>query len=148
MSSDNEYSDNEYYDDEDDLMLDDEDGEQIPFTPRCWRVLIKPAGSASEMDVDTFDADYRVPGKGKQKLYEVDFDSLSQADVVKMMKSDVESISGICGVDVSTVARPLTSPITYSHRPQTSPALRPCCSDTLNGTRRSSSRSSWTTLLA
>ncbi|KAF7797299.1 hypothetical protein EIP86_008494 [Pleurotus ostreatoroseus] len=83
MSSDNEYSDNEYYDDDDDLMYDDEDG------------------SASEMDVDTFDNDYKVQGKGKQKSYEVQYDSLSQADIGKMMQLDVENISGICGVDSS-----------------------------------------------
>ncbi|KAJ3532852.1 hypothetical protein NM688_g7362 [Phlebia brevispora] len=86
MSSDNEYSDNEYYDEEDDFMMDDEDG------------------SASEMDVDTFDSDYKVTGKGKQKSYEVEYDSLSQADVEKMMKQDTENISGICGVDPSVAA--------------------------------------------
>lgn len=34
MSSDNEYSDNDYYDDDDELMLDDGDGEQPPV-PRA-----------------------------------------------------------------------------------------------------------------
>ncbi len=55
------------------------------------------------MDVDTFDNDYKVPGKGKQKSYEVQYSSLSQADIEKMMQQDVENISGICGVDVSIV---------------------------------------------
>ena len=54
------------------------------------------------MDVDTFDAEYKISGKGKQKVYEVEFDSLTQADVEKMMRQDVEDISGIFGVDVST----------------------------------------------
>ena len=63
----------------------------------------KAAGSASEMDVDTFDTEYKAPGKGKQKLYEVEFETLSQADVKKIMHQDVENISGICGVDVSIV---------------------------------------------
>ena len=53
------------------------------------------------MDVDTFDAEYKISGKGKQKVYEVEFDSLTQADVEKMMRQDVEDISGIFGVDVS-----------------------------------------------
>ena len=56
------------------------------------------------MDVDTFDADYKISGKGKEKLYEVEFEALSQGDVVKMMQVDVENISGIFGVDVSTAA--------------------------------------------
>jgi ariadne-1 len=59
------------------------------------------AGSASDMDVDAFDTDYKFSGKGKGKLYEVDYDSLSQADIEKAMKEDVENISGIFGVDVS-----------------------------------------------
>lgn len=61
------------------------------------------------MDVDTFDNDYRVPGKGKQKSYEVQYSSLSQADIEKMMHQDVENISGICGVDVSIVMSSLSS---------------------------------------
>lgn len=67
------------------------------------------------MDVDTFDADYRISAKGKEKLYEVEFDALSQADVVKMMQVDVDNISGIFGVDVSTAA---TAPNfwTFAHR--------------------------------
>ena len=55
------------------------------------------------MDVDTFDNDFKVQGKGKQKSYEVQYDSLSQEDIGKMMQQDVENISGICGVDVSIV---------------------------------------------
>ena len=53
------------------------------------------------MDVDTFELEYKVPGKGKAKVYEVDYESLSQRDVENMMRQDVENISGICGVDVS-----------------------------------------------
>ncbi|THG97854.1 hypothetical protein EW026_g4229 [Hermanssonia centrifuga] len=86
MSSDYENSDNEYYDDEDDMMLEDEDG------------------SASEMDVDAFDIDYRTSGKDKLKLYEVEYDPLSQRDVEKMMQQDVENISGIFGVDSNIAA--------------------------------------------
>lgn len=53
------------------------------------------------MDVDAFDGDYRTSGKTKLKLYEVEFSSLSQADVEGMMKQEVESISGIFGVEAS-----------------------------------------------
>ncbi|THH26842.1 hypothetical protein EUX98_g7349 [Antrodiella citrinella] len=77
MSSDYELSDNEYYDEDDDeVMYDDEDG------------------SASEMDVD-----FRISPNTKVKSYEIDFDSLSQAQVEKQISQDVEDISGIFGVE-------------------------------------------------
>ena len=63
------------------------------------------------MDVDTFDAEYKISGKGKQKVYEVEFDSLTQADVEKMMRQDVEDISGIFGVDVSITDPQICGPL-------------------------------------
>ena len=54
------------------------------------------------MDVDAFDTDYRLSGKGKGKVYEVEYDSLSQGDIEQMMQADVENVSNIFGVDVSS----------------------------------------------
>lgn len=83
MSTDNEdYSDNDYYD-EDDMMDGDED-------------------SVSEMDMDN--EDFKVPIKEKKKAYEVDFTSLSQTAIEKMMDSELEHIAGIFGVDRDTAA--------------------------------------------
>ncbi|GJE90031.1 RING-5 domain-containing protein [Phanerochaete sordida] len=88
MSSDNEYSDQDYYDDEDeDVLLDDAEDE-----------------SASEMDVDAFDTDYRLSAKGNRKIYEVEYESLSQGDIEKLMKDDVDNVSGIFGVDEDTAS--------------------------------------------
>ncbi|EDR12004.1 uncharacterized protein LACBIDRAFT_246915 [Laccaria bicolor S238N-H82] len=82
MSSDYEFSDDDgdYYDDEE--MLD---GTQ-----------------EDDMDMDAFGEDFKVVPKGKHKAYEVEYDSLSQAAVEKLMKQDVDHICGIFGVDVST----------------------------------------------
>lgn len=103
MSSDNEYSDQEYYDDEDeDILLDDaEDGELVLCSVQCARAY-KATESASEMDVDVFDTDFKVPGKGRRKVYEIEYDPLSQAAIEKMMRDDVGHISGIFGIDVSS----------------------------------------------
>ncbi|PCH35948.1 hypothetical protein WOLCODRAFT_140135 [Wolfiporia cocos MD-104 SS10] len=80
MSSNDEYSDNEYYDEEDEDVYDMEDD-----------------GSASEMELDGT-ADYD-PSRPSRKLYEVDYDTLTQEDVGRLMIADVENISGIFGVD-------------------------------------------------
>lgn len=45
--------------------------------------------------------DFKVPIKEKKKAYEVDFTSLSQTAIEKMMDSELEHIAGIFGVDVS-----------------------------------------------
>lgn len=73
----------------------------MPY-PAQWARADRATESASEMDVDAFDTDYKFSSKGKRKVYEVDYDTLSQADIEKMMKEDVENISGIFGVDVSS----------------------------------------------
>ncbi|KII92201.1 hypothetical protein PLICRDRAFT_36992 [Plicaturopsis crispa FD-325 SS-3] len=90
MSSDYEYSDDdgEYYDDGE--MMDTQEDDSAP--------------SDDEMDMDVFNDDFKVSNKGKHKSYEVDYDSLSQADVEARMQQDVEHISGIFGVDAATAA--------------------------------------------
>jgi len=82
MSSDYEESDNEYldYEDDDEMMNEDD-------------------GSASDMEVDAFDSSYKLAGKGRLKLYEVEHDSLSQKQIEDLMKQEVDYISGLCGVD-------------------------------------------------
>ncbi|TFK53757.1 hypothetical protein OE88DRAFT_1277996 [Heliocybe sulcata] len=51
------------------------------------------------MDMEVFDSDFKVPGKEKKKSYEVDAESLSQAQVERLMSVDVDHIRGIFGVD-------------------------------------------------
>jgi hypothetical protein len=67
-------------------------------------VLNNDKGSApsdEEMDMDAFPDDFKVASKGKQKSYEIDYESLTQGAVEKLMQVDIEHISGIFGVDVS-----------------------------------------------
>ncbi|PPQ78849.1 hypothetical protein CVT24_002429 [Panaeolus cyanescens] len=89
MSSDYEYSDDdaEYYDDDEEMI----DGTQE-----------EGDDSDDDVDMDTFGDDFKVSTKGKKKSYEVDYDSLSQQQVEKLMQKDVDHICGIFGVDVST----------------------------------------------
>lgn len=54
------------------------------------------------MDMDAFNDDFKVASKGKRKPYDVDYQSLSQSDVEKLMQQDIEHIHGIFGVDVSS----------------------------------------------
>ncbi|KZT04183.1 uncharacterized protein LAESUDRAFT_728418 [Laetiporus sulphureus 93-53] len=85
MSSNDEYSDEdvEYYDDDEDMFDEDEDED----------------GSASEMELDEFN-DFNSAEHPLHKIYEVEYDSLSQTDIEKMMKADIDYISEICGVDI------------------------------------------------
>ena len=46
--------------------------------------------------------DYKVVSKGKLKSYEVEYESLSQSAVERLMQRDVDHICGILGVDVRT----------------------------------------------
>ncbi|KAI0731621.1 hypothetical protein C8Q72DRAFT_821640 [Fomitopsis betulina] len=79
MSSADEYSDDdvEYYDEDDEMVTDDD-------------------GSASEMELDPL-GDINE-GSSKRKVYEVDYESLSQAEVEKQMQEDVDYITSIFGV--------------------------------------------------
>ncbi|TFK82526.1 hypothetical protein K466DRAFT_590455 [Polyporus arcularius HHB13444] len=90
MSSDYEISDdeNEYYDEEDDEMEVDYDD-----------------GSASEIEVDAFGDDFKVAVRSERKLYEVDYTSLSQPEIEKIMQTDVDHISGIFGVEPAVAAQ-------------------------------------------
>ncbi|EPQ56890.1 hypothetical protein GLOTRDRAFT_73357 [Gloeophyllum trabeum ATCC 11539] len=80
-----DYSDDEYYYDEDEDMMDADDGDSAP--------------SDEEMDMEVFDNDFKLPGKARKKSYEVDSEPLSQAQVERLMQTDIEHISGIFGVD-------------------------------------------------
>lgn len=51
--------------------------------------------------MDAFGDDFKLAPKGKRKAYEVEYESLSQEAVEKLIKDDVEHICGIFGVDVS-----------------------------------------------
>ena len=44
--------------------------------------------------------DIKSAAKGKLKSYEVEYESLSQADVEKLIRDDTVHICGILGVDV------------------------------------------------
>ncbi|KAI0798696.1 hypothetical protein BC629DRAFT_1734156 [Irpex lacteus] len=85
MSSDYENSDNEYFEDDDEIMDEDD-------------------GSASDMEVDTFDNDYKLVGGKRLKSYEVDYSSLSQKQIEDKMKGEVDYISGLCGVDADVAS--------------------------------------------
>lgn len=106
MSSDYEYSDDdgEYYDDEEmiDGTQDEGQGHLLHFVLFCTQNfrLDVDEGSGDEM-MDNFGDDFKVAPKGKQKSYEVEYESLSQQAVENMMQQDVDHICGIFGVDVS-----------------------------------------------
>ncbi|KAG6827963.1 hypothetical protein H0H92_009822 [Tricholoma furcatifolium] len=89
MPSDYEISDDEgyYYDDDDEDMVD---GTQDDVE--------------DDLDMDTYEEDFRIAPKNKTKAYDIDYESLSQAAVEKRMKDDVEHIRGIFGVDGDTAA--------------------------------------------
>lgn len=53
------------------------------------------------MDMDTFGDDFHVAPKSKRKSWEIDYTSLSQSAVERLMKEDVDHICGIFGVNVS-----------------------------------------------
>lgn len=74
-------------------------------SPHCpaFTDLNRASSEESEDDMmDAFGEDFKVVPKGKHKAYEVEYDSLSQAAVEKLMKQDVDHICGIFGVDVGT----------------------------------------------
>ncbi|KAF6763447.1 hypothetical protein DFP72DRAFT_1000836 [Ephemerocybe angulata] len=82
MSSDHEYSDDDYYDE--DMFDGTQDDDEL-----------------SDDDMDIAD-DFKSAAKGKLKAYEVEYESLAQADVEKAIQDDAEHICGILGVDMST----------------------------------------------
>ncbi|KAI0088086.1 hypothetical protein BDY19DRAFT_1072510 [Irpex rosettiformis] len=85
MSSDYENSDNEYFEDDDEIMDEDD-------------------GSASDMEVDGFDNGYKTIGNKRLKSYEVDYEPLSQKQIEDTMKNEIDYISGLCGVDADVAS--------------------------------------------
>jgi len=63
--------------------------------------------SDDEMDMDN--EDYKVASKGKHKSYDVEYESLSQTAIERLMQRDVDHICGILGVDVRVLTRVLCS---------------------------------------
>ncbi|KAF8881809.1 hypothetical protein BD779DRAFT_1545449 [Infundibulicybe gibba] len=96
MSSDYDYSDEDgdYYDDEDMIDGTQEDGS---------------IQSESDVDMDAFPDDFKVAPKGKRKSYEIEYESLSQSAVEKLMQEDIDHICGIFGVDANTATLLLRS---------------------------------------
>ncbi|KAI6166007.1 hypothetical protein EDD17DRAFT_1774563 [Pisolithus thermaeus] len=95
MSSDNDYdySDDDgeyYYDDDEDMMSAQEDEDS--------------ASSDDGMDMDEFGDDFKVPQRTVRKTYEIEYDSLPQSAVEKLVLNDIEHISGIFGVEASTAS--------------------------------------------
>jgi ariadne-1 len=64
-----------------------------------------------DMDMDAFNDDFKVASKDKRKLYEIEYQSLSQPEVEKLMQQDVDHIIGIFGVDVCTT---ISSPTLFA----------------------------------
>jgi ariadne-1 len=60
----------------------------------------------SEDDIDMDGDDFKVSTKGNKKSYEVDYESLSQRSVEKLMQRDVDHICGIFGVEVCLATFP------------------------------------------
>ncbi|KAF9483117.1 hypothetical protein BDN70DRAFT_874165 [Pholiota conissans] len=92
MGSDYDISDDDadYYDDEEmmDGTQDDEEGDD-------------DTESADDMD---YGDDFKVSTKAKRKPYEVEYESLSQQAVEKLMQRDVDHICGIFGVEPDTAS--------------------------------------------
>ncbi|KAJ7090870.1 hypothetical protein B0H15DRAFT_778838 [Mycena belliarum] len=85
MSSDYDFSDEEADDvfDDEDMGMEDDDSD-----------------GDDGMDMD----DFKVVPKTSRKAYELEYDSLSQPAIEKLMEQDVEHIRGIFGVDASTAS--------------------------------------------
>lgn len=73
-----------------------------PQVPLLAEVADKAVGSASEMELDPLN-DLNDPTRPQRKIFEVEHESLSQNDVEKLMRADIEYISSIFGVEVSSL---------------------------------------------
>lgn len=105
MGSDSDYSDEGYaYDDDDEDMLDgtQDDGRSLlPSLYSCADLYLYVLEQSDDgMDMDGYNDDFKVAAKVKSKPYEIDYESLSQTAVEKLMQKDVDHICGIFGVDV------------------------------------------------
>ena len=65
--------------------------------------LLETDDSEEGMEMDH--EDYKVASKGKLKSYEVEYESLSQTAVEKLMQRDVDHICGILFVNVRVPPR-------------------------------------------
>jgi len=106
MSSDYDISDDEenyYSSDEDMIDGTQDDGQFVSFHGHSPIQPHPTESSQSEADIDMGDYadDFKVVAKGKRKPYEIEHESLTQADIENLVHTDVEDICGICGVDVS-----------------------------------------------
>jgi len=104
MSSDYESSDNEidYFSDEEMIDGTQDQGAYPTFPLLHTRVLCHALDEdTDEMDMDNFGDDFKVTSKGRRKSYEVEYESLSQQAIERLIAKDVDHICGIFGVDVS-----------------------------------------------
>jgi len=99
MSSDYEYSDEDF--DDDDFMDSQEDGWSFISYSYRFIIYIKSLESDGEMDIDASRDDFKIASKDKPKPYEIDYQSLTQSDVEKLIQEDIDHITGIFGVEVS-----------------------------------------------
>lgn len=109
--------------------------------------LLVTDDSDDGMEMDN--EDYKVVSKGKLKSYEVEYESLSQVAVERLMQRDVDYICGILGVDVSFVSLIFFCttnewPFCPFYPGRNRRAQRVCCFDTLSGTKSGLSRNTWT----
>ena len=56
--------------------------------------------SEDEMEVDAFGGSLAEPTSNKRKIYDVEFESLTQTDVEALIRKDVEHICSIFGITV------------------------------------------------
>ena len=59
----------------------------------------------SDEDMEMGNKDYKMAAKGKLKSYEVEYESLSQTAVERLMQRDVDDICGILSVNVRVLLR-------------------------------------------
>jgi hypothetical protein len=70
------------------------------FIPLFW---LETDDSEEDMEMDN--DDYKVASKGKLKSYEVEYESLSQTAVERLMQRDIDHICGILFVNVRVLPR-------------------------------------------
>ena len=115
MSSDYEYSDDDevYYDDDDDMSgVQEDEGKSRQYGTRdtvwsmltCCYLCAARAGSdisEEDMEVDGFGGGAIEPTANKRKIYDVAHESMTQADIEALIRTDLEHISSIFGITVS-----------------------------------------------
>jgi ariadne-1 len=101
MESDYEFddSDGEYYDSDEDMIDGTQDGRTITISLRRRCANAPNTELSEDEDMDAF-----VPHTSRRKPYEIDYESLNQSAVEKLMHDDIDYICGILGVDVSDIS--------------------------------------------